>query len=115
MPKIDYAEYIVELAFEIGICQSTELGLVETSWAEIHAWSQVMRLKLSNLECIAIKTLSRSYIDQTYKSKSDTEPPPFTSQSFDREAASKRIGNVLRGLAARSNSKRKGPANTGRR
>jgi len=114
MPQVDYAEYILELAFEIGICSQSELGSSEITWSELNAWSKVMDTKLSNFECLTIKRLSRAYVEQLYASKSEFEPPPYSPQQFDREEASKRIGNVLRAMASRLNVKRKGSANVGR-
>lgn len=106
MPKIDYAEYLIEYLQEIGSSKSNGFGMMPIEWADIHGWSKTVGGPLSMWESLTIMSMSKAFVDQYTTSNGKVVPPPYQSASFDKNVTSQRIGDVLRGIARRRKTKK---------
>lgn len=90
MPKISYAEHLIEYMLEISI---GERGI---EWNDILGWSKCVGISLTPWESTTIRKLASEYMIQYNKSSSLTCPPPYINRSSGRLAVSKKAEQVFR-------------------
>ena len=101
MPKIEFGQYLLDYAFEIGPSKSAGQGPAVIDWVDIKAWSDSTLVKLDLWELLVIREISKAFVSQYYQSEGLIIPSPYQPEDFDKETVSSRIGNLLRGLASR--------------
>lgn len=101
MPKIEYGQYLLDYAFEIGPSRSSGQGPLTIEWVDIKAWCELTGVILDLWELLVIREISKAFVAQYYVSEGAIVPSPYQPAEFDKGKVSNRIGNMLRGLAAR--------------
>lgn len=66
MPNNDIM-WLIDLALNAGLCQSTKDGLIDTSWHELKAWGEINNHNGWILN--VIKKLSKDYVSFYYQAK----------------------------------------------
>ena len=102
MPDIPFLTYLIEDLIEIGTSMSGGMGVTPLTWSEIKAWSDLTDNRLASWESTIIMRLSQIFVSSYNKFDDKDFETPFSVEEFDREAASKSIGNMLRSLAQRA-------------
>lgn len=107
MPKIEFGQYLLDYAFEVGPSKSSGMGPTTIEWTDVQAWSFVTGTKVSAWEALVMIEISKALVQQYYLSEGHIIPSPYQPVEYDKGAASNRIGNLLRGLATRSKQSKK--------
>ncbi len=104
LPSIQ-ASYLIDLVFEVGICQPNGFGLSPISWSDLDAWSRIKGIHLSSYEGSMIVMISRIFVTSHVKYDDKDEPAPHVidSENLDRTAVSSKVGNALRSMAKKVN------------
>lgn len=108
-PTIDYAEYLLEYANEIGLYASNGFGLEPISWSRIADWQLLTKTNLNRFEATTIVLMSKSFVSYHNEINETVVPPPYQPDSFDRATVGKQAGSLFRSLALRNKSRFKGP------
>jgi len=98
MPELDYAEYLMNYAQELGFSKSSGMGLMPIDWVDLNNWSQVTKTTLSNWEALVIVYISKSYVDQYYLSNEKIVPAPYQQIQIDKTVVSNKIANLFRSM-----------------
>lgn len=101
MPEIEYGQYLLDYAFEIGPAKSASAGPAVIDWVDVQAWVSLHKLQLDSWELLVIREISKAFVSQWYTSEGSMTPAPYQSAVFDKGVSSNRIGGLLRGLIAR--------------
>lgn len=105
MPKIEFCQYLLDYAFEIGPSNSGSDGPTIITWADIRDWSSLLNIKLDMWEILVIREISKAFVAQYYLSQGSTIPSPYQPEVIDQVKVSNRIGNLLRSIAKRKTTK----------
>lgn len=81
---------------EIGEAESDDNRLKAISWGTVKAWSDVTGMRLTPGEALAIRSLSRSYVNQYYLSES----PGCLSPNVEELPASDVVVDKLKSMFA---------------
>jgi hypothetical protein len=90
MPKVCYAEHLVEYMLDISI---SDHGI---DWNSINSWSECVGIDLTPWESTTIRKLASAYVIQYNKSKKLTCPPPYINRNSGRLAVSEKAAKVFR-------------------
>lgn len=101
MPEIEFGQYLLDYAFEIGPSKSSGQGPVIIEWVDIEAWCILTGVRLDLWELLVLREISKAFVSQYYLSEGAIIPSPYQPEDFDKDTVSTRIGNLLRGLATR--------------
>lgn len=101
MPAIEFGQYLLDYAFEIGPSKSTGNGPMVIDWVDISAWCQLTGVKLDLWELLVVREISKAFVAQYYVSEGSIVPSPYQPIEFDKGTVSDRIGGLLRSLSAR--------------
>lgn len=101
MPKIEYGQYLLDYAFEIGPSNSGSDGPTVITWADIRDWSSLLRIDLDMWEILVIREISKAFVAQYYISQGSTIPSPYQPVEIDKAKVSNRVGSMLRAIAVR--------------
>lgn len=105
MPKIEFGQYLLDYAFEIGPSKANGEGPAVIDWSDIYAWQQLTGFVLTLWESLVIREISKAFVSQYYQSDGAIIPSPYQPVEFDKSKVSSRIGNLLRSLATRKHSR----------
>lgn len=106
MPKIEFGQYLLDYAFEIGPSNSGSEGPTVITWTDIKDWSDLLGVKLDMWEILVVREISKAFVAQYYMSQGSTVPSPYQPENFDKAKVSDRIGNLLRSIAKRTTRNR---------
>lgn len=101
MPKIEYGQYLLDYAFEIGPSNSGSDGPTVITWADIRDWSSLLHIDLDMWEILVIREISKAFVAQYYISQGSTIPSPYQPVEIDKAMVSNRVGSMLRAIAVR--------------
>jgi len=101
MPKIEFGQYLLDYAFEIGPSNSGSDGPTVLTWGDIRDWSELLQIQLDMWEILVIREISKAFVAQYYMSQGSTIPSPYQPPNLDQSAVSNRIGSMLRSIAKR--------------
>jgi hypothetical protein len=68
LPELLEAQYLVDMAMEIGLAKSQSGNIVTVDWIDIKAWRDLTGSVLMSNEVEAVKNLSGAYVSQYYDS-----------------------------------------------
>jgi hypothetical protein len=89
LPPLDGWEYLAEIAIEIG--------LYETSWQEMKAWSDITEIKLQGYEAAAIMRMSHAYTSSVHRFEGKDVPQPWYGEDqADKKAIAQATKKALR-------------------
>lgn len=92
---------MLDYAFEIGPSKATSAGPAVIDWVDIKAWVDLHELRLDSWESLVVREISKAFVSQFYASNGTLVPSPYQPAVIDHNAASDRVGSVLRGLISR--------------
>jgi hypothetical protein len=101
MPKIEFGQYLLDYAFEIGPSNSGSDGPTIITWTDVKDWSDLVKVNLDMWEILVIREISKAFVAQYYMSQGSTVPSPYQPVEIDKVKASSRIGGLLRSIAKR--------------
>ena len=108
MPDLEGGQHLLDyLEKEIGFCLPGASGPVAIPFTEIDSWSRLTQTQLSPGEALALRRLSRAWVDMFHEAKSPDCPMPWRPVVFDREAVSRGVASTLRRIAKRQQRNRK--------
>ncbi len=81
------------------------MGISKLSWQEIESWLNVMQYRLTDWEKLTVRRLSEEYAAEYNQASDKTRKAPFMADEIDRGLVANKIGNILGGLAAKTESK----------
>lgn len=96
MPEIGELEYLVSFLFEIGEAERSDGCLKTVSWSTIKAWAEVTGMQLTPREALAIRSLSKAYVDQYYLS----ENPACMSPIIECQPSADVVSDKLKAMFA---------------
>lgn len=88
MPPLVGAEYIAEIACDVGISEAT--------WVSLAAWCEVKQIKLTPWESSAVVAFSREYICAVNEYQHKAIESPYSSGSIDRAKVDAQVRSALR-------------------
>ena len=88
LPPIKGAEYVAEIAFDIG--------LGEMTWQAVNAWCQVKQADLTPWESNAVMEMARSYAAAVNEYRDKAAAPPYTAGVINREKVAADVRQALR-------------------
>lgn len=94
-------KYLTDWLFEIGPCVAAGMGAGAIGWRDLAAWQDLTGIELMPWEARLLRTLSRAFVDQSWRSEKPDCPAPWLPPELDAEsraAASRRIGAALDAL-----------------
>lgn len=77
---------IMGMLMEIGLHQSTGMGIAPLSWSEIQAWAQMTRTLPSPADVRLIRQLSVEYVAESHRADDENAPPPWRAPISEAEA-----------------------------
>lgn len=99
-PLADEIAYMVGLLLDVGPCGYGAAGPVPLSSAEIESWLRLSGYALQPWEVRTLRAMSGAYCQQSRVSDAADCPPPWSAVvEVDREAVSKKVGDMFRTLA----------------
>ena len=101
MPKIDYAEYLIGFANEVGLYHHGSFGIVPISWVDVKAWSDLTSTPLTAWESSTILLLSKTFVSYFNEVNEKSVPPPYQPAEIDKKQVSNKIGSMFRSIAIR--------------
>lgn len=107
LPKLDGADYLVNLLFEAGLLESTGMGAAALSWSEIESWLRVTQLDLSVWERLTIKSMSEVYVAELSTATKKDSPAPYIHADEIHAADRAQVADKLKNAFAflRGNNK----------
>jgi hypothetical protein len=96
---VEAGAYLLGYLQELDFCQQNGMGTAPLSFQELQAWQSSTGLALSSWETLALRQLSRDYIDQLARSRDPSEPAPYQTEDLPRQREA--VHNFFKQLARR--------------
>lgn len=108
MPPIGAAGYLIEILFEIGPTKPAGMGgQIGIDEADLIAWQQNQRVRLSPWECKTIRSLSRDYAAMLFEASKPDCPQPYVAKLRLSDEQRVRIADAMGSWADKLNKAKK--------
>lgn len=97
LPEAD--EYVLNVFFQLGICNRGGMSICPLSWSELKAFSELNRCDLSKWEAETVIMMSRQYCLWYRKGvKRDCSSPWFNGSQVSIESNRIRVANAMKAM-----------------
>lgn len=99
MPPLDGGEYLLGYLLEIGPTLATGAGEGPLTHQEMAEWQRNTGVSLTPWECRLLRSLSQTYITESYRAVRRNAPAPWTPPEVEEKPVVPDVQAALRALA----------------